>query len=321
MNPTLLSSPLQGLTDFRFRNAFNTCFGGIDTFCAPYMRFQGKLAVKPANERDLLPENNPDVAVIPQILTSDADAFIFAATYVQGLGYQELNWNLGCSYPMVTKRGMGAGLLQDPGKINRILTKVHAESDIAVSVKMRLGYESSEESLQVLPILGKHPIKNIAVHARLGKQGYTGDVDLDAFQRCVDNTDHKLIYNGDITSVAVFTDLAKRFPKIDHWMIGRGLLADPFLPGMIKNTTLEYPENKIAIFSEFHDLLFHAYAQALSGPGHTIMKMLQLWEYFAAVFPNVRKELKKIKKAKIISAYEDAVRELLSKAKEQAPGL
>ena len=321
MSFTLLSSPLQGVTDFRFRNSFNKYFGGIDTYYAPSIRLNKKLEIKPAYERDILPENNTGFEVIPQIITSDADEFIFAAKYVQKLGYKELNWNLGCPYSMVTKRGMGSGLIKDPIKINSILNKVHAESDIIMSIKMRLGYETSKEILQVLPILNKYPIKNIAIHARTGKQLYKGKVDLDSFQQCMENTDHKLYYNGDITSVAIFNDMKKRFPMIDHFMIGRGMIADPFLPGMIKNNTTEYPENRIEIFSKFHDTLFNDYAQALSGTSHILLKMFHFWEYFTISFASSRKELKKIKKAKSIRAYEDAVREILNKENNQGPGL
>ena len=51
---TLLSSPLQGFTDFRFRNAFHHYFGGIDTFYAPYIRLNGKLKIKQSYQNDLL---------------------------------------------------------------------------------------------------------------------------------------------------------------------------------------------------------------------------------------------------------------------------
>ncbi|MGB3142549.1 MAG: tRNA-dihydrouridine synthase family protein, partial [Maribacter sp.] len=50
---TLLSSPLQGFTDFRFRNAFHHYFGGIDTFYAPYIRLNGKLIIKNSYQKDL----------------------------------------------------------------------------------------------------------------------------------------------------------------------------------------------------------------------------------------------------------------------------
>ena len=106
---TIYSSPLQGFTDFRFRNAFQRFFGGVDQYVAPYIRLNGNLEIKPGNVRDILPENNSTLNLIPQIITKDAGEFLFVAKYVQNLGYNELNWNLGCPYPMVAKRGMGSG--------------------------------------------------------------------------------------------------------------------------------------------------------------------------------------------------------------------
>lgn len=312
MSLTLLSSPLQGFTDFRFRNAFNTYFGGIDTFYSPYIRFNGKMVIKSSFQKDILPENNTVPRVIPQIMTNDAEEFLFVVKFIQQYGYKELNWNLGCPYPMVTKQGMGSGLICNPQKIDHILDRVHTETDIVVSMKMRMGYESSEEILHVFPVLEKYPIKNIAIHARIGKQLYKGGVDLESFQRCLDNTNQKLYYNGDITSVAVFREMQERFPKIDHWMIGRGLIADPFLPGMIKNNTTTYPKNRFKIFSEFHDTIYQQYDEALSGPTPIKMKMLGFWEYFSTIFPNPQKTFKKIKKAGNARAYQQAVKEILN---------
>lgn len=310
MSYKLLSSPLQGFTDYKFRNAFNDLFGGIDTFYSPYIRLNGKRTVKNAYERDILPENNTNLEIIPQVITNDADEFLFVSNYVQQFGYKELNWNLGCPYPMVTKCGMGSGLINSPEKINEILHKIHNESDITVSMKMRLGYDNSDEILKTLPILNKYPLKNIAIHARIGKQLYKGGVNLDAFQNCIENTNHTLYYNGDITSVSKFKEMQERFPSINNWMIGRGLIADPFLPSMIKNDSIEYPENKLETFYNFHNILYQGYAESLSGASHLLMKMYHLWEYFSPLFTQTPKALKKIKKAKNIKKYETAVQEI-----------
>lgn len=311
MSITLLSSPLQGFTDFRFRNAFQEYFGGIDTFFAPYIRLNGKMVIKPAYERDLLPKHNTTLTVIPQVMTNDPDEFVFVAKYVRSLGYNELNWNLGCPYPMVVNRCMGSGLINDPERIDRVLEKAHAETDLIISMKVRMGYEHSGEILDVFPVLEKYPLKNVAIHARIGKQLYKGGVDLDSFQRCLDHSPHKIYYNGDITTVESYRKLQERFPSIDHWMIGRGLIADPFLPGMIKANTTVYPEDRIERFSRFHDTLFDQFQQALSGPKHITMKMHSFWEYFSSTFENPRKTLKKITKAKTLEAYEDAVEYVL----------
>ncbi|MFG6687688.1 tRNA dihydrouridine synthase [Mariniflexile sp. HNIBRBA6329] len=309
---TLLSSPLQGFTDFRFRNAFHHFFGGIDTFYAPYIRLDGKMIIKSSYQRDLNPENNTTLEVIPQVMTNDANEFLFVVKYIQQLGYKELNWNLGCPYPMVTKQGMGSGLICNPEKINHILERAHNETDVIVSMKMRMGYENPEEILDVFPILDTYPLKNIAIHARIGKQLYKGGVNLEAFQKCVENTKHKLYYNGDITTVAKFKEMQERFPSIDHFMIGRGLIADPFLPSMIKNNTTEYPANRWQIFSEFHDTIYQQYDAALSGPTPIKMKMLGFWEYFSQSFSNPQKTYKKIKKAGNQKAYLQAVAEILN---------
>ena len=73
---TLLSSPLQGFTDFRFRNALQHYFGGIDTYYAPYIRLNGKLKIKSSYQRDLDPAHNTTLEVIPQVMTNDADVMI-----------------------------------------------------------------------------------------------------------------------------------------------------------------------------------------------------------------------------------------------------
>jgi tRNA-dihydrouridine synthase len=308
---TLLSSPLQGFTEFRFRNAFHQYFGGIDTFYAPYIRLNGKLEIKASYQRDLLPKNNTVPTLIPQVMTNDADEFLFVVQYVQSLGYNELNWNLGCPYPMVTKRGMGSGMICNTPKIEEVLRRVHNETDITVSMKMRLGYESPDEILAVLPILEKFPIKNVAIHARIGKQLYKGGVNLSAFEQALEASTIPVYYNGDITTVEGFRRMQEQFPQIDHWMIGRGLIADPFLPQMIKADTTEYPENRMEIFGKFHDTLYHDYASALSGSSHVLVKMESFWEYFASSFPDPHKTYKKIKKAKSFGAYEEAVRSIL----------
>lgn len=307
MSFTLLSSPLQGYTDFRFRNAVDKFFGGIDTWYAPYIRLQGQPEIKKSYQRDLLPENNHVSHLIPQVMTNSADEFLFVAGYVQELGYKELNWNLGCPYPMVTKRGLGSGLLKHKEKIDELLTRVSGESDITISLKMRLGYENSQEISDLLPLLEKHPIKNIVIHPRLGKQLYKGEVDLEQFQRCIDQTSHQICYNGNIDSVAKFRELSHRFPTIKSWAIGRGIIANPFLAKMIQSDNDRLPEDWVDQFSRFHDTLFQYYEEALSGPKHIVLKMQTFWEYFAQLFSNPHKAYKIIKKARSIPAYHEAV--------------
>jgi len=311
----LYSSPLQGFTDFRFRNAFQKYFGGVDQYMAPYIRLNGKMDIKASAQRDILPENNSTPNLIPQVITKDAGEFLFVTAFIQNLGYKELNWNLGCPYPMVAKRGMGSGLLSKPGLIDEVLHTVSNESDIKISVKMRLGYESADEIYDVLAVLEKFELENISIHPRIGKQLYKGEVDLDSFENCLKQSSHTLIYNGDITSVQVFRSLKERFNSIDHWMIGRGLISDPFLPSMIKADSLIYPEDRFEKFKELHDSLFSSYKEALSGTKHVLLRMHQFWEYFILSFPGSPKGLKMIRKSKDFASYNKVVQHIIASKK------
>lgn len=312
MSVKIISSPLQGFTDFRFRNAHHHYFGGVDTYYAPYIRLNGKLEIKKSYQKDLDPKNNEVDVLIPQVMTNSPEEFLFVIDYVKSLGYDELNWNLGCPYPMVTKRGMGSGLICEPAKIDEVLSAAFNERDIKVSMKMRMGYENATEILEVFPILDKYPIENVAIHARIGKQLYKGGVDLESFSNCLDKGKHEIFYNGDVTSVSSFRAIKDRFPSIETFLIGRGLISDPFLSSMIKNDNEEYPENRRDLFSNYHDMLLQMYQEQLSGEKHLLMKMYQLWEYFHQVLDLDKKDFKKLKKVKKLGEYEQIVSSILN---------
>lgn len=313
IQPMILhASPLQGFTDFRFRNLHHQYFGGVDKYYAPYIRFQGNQEIKKSYQRDLDPENNSVPELIPQVMTRSADEFLLVADYVKDMGYTELNWNLGCPYPMVTKRGMGSGLIKETETVDHILEKVFQNTDLEISIKIRLGYETDDEIFALLPVLDKYPLKNIAIHPRIGKQLYKGFANPEAFARCIPKTKHQLIYNGDIFTVADYNHLQATFHTQPEWMLGRGILANPFLPGMIKHNSSQLPNDWRTTFTDFHNALLHQTQEHLSGDKHIIMKMNAYWEYFSLLFPEHKKERKKIKKVISLSDYRSAVNGMIS---------
>jgi len=215
---------------------------------------------------------------------------------------------MGCPYPMVAKRNLGAGMLNDPEGVDKLLDQVFTQTNIKLGLKMRMGYESTEEILNLIPVLNKYPITELIIHARFAKQLYKPSVDLDRFEECIEISKTPLTYNGDLNTVEDFQRLKERFPTIENWMIGRGLVMDPFLAEMIKDDTTEYPEGRWEVFKDFHNELYEDYASVLQGDRQIILKMLSFWEYFATQFPNANKVYKRIKKAKNLAAFDEAVR-------------
>ena len=305
MSNKILLAPIQGVTDYQFRNTFNKYFKGVDSMYSPFLRVDNDMQLRNSKIKDILPENNKSINLIPQILTNNPDEFIYMSQFLADKGYEHINWNLGCPFPMLTRRELGSGLLPHYSKIDNILEKVISKISVKLSIKMRIGYEEENDIFKILPILNKFPIHEIIIHPRTGKQMYKGEVNIDVFEKCLSQTKHKVSYNGDINTLNDFNNLSSRLPNVNSWMLGRGIVANPFLAMQIKQ--IDISEDKMQIFKEFHDALCDEYLKKLSGPSHLLSKMRVYWEYFSLSFSNSHKVYKRIKKATSIDKYNIAV--------------
>ena len=90
-------------------------------------------------------------------------------------------------------------------------------------------------------------------------------------------------------------------------MIGRGVIADPFLPEVIK-TGRDRFDDKIKRMHRFHDDLYGGYSEIFQGPSHLVERMKGFWKYFALSFKDSRNIQKKIFKAKTARRYESVVK-------------
>lgn len=306
----LYLAPIQGITEVVFRNLFARHFPGFDAAMAPFINPQGQAHFTQKVLADVLPEHNTGLPLIPQLLHNNAENFVAMAARLEELGYDHINWNLGCPAPMITRKRRGSGLLPFPEAIIAFLDEVMPHLRARLSIKTRLGLHEPGEILNLLPRLDDFPLEEITIHARLGKQLYRGTTDLDGFAACQGLTRHRLVFNGDINDTAVFNDLRRRFPTMRRWMIGRGALADPFLPAAIKGATPFSREEKIRRIMTFHDELYDQYRQRLFGPSHLLGKMKQLWAYLIFSFPGQDRLLKKINKASSEEQYQGLMTEL-----------
>ncbi len=302
-------APLRGITDALFRRVYSSHFSGIDAAVAPFINPQHKSRLTDKLLADVLPETGVP-RLIPQQLNSNGDDFLAVAERLWDLGYTEINWNLGCPVPMVARKKRGSGLMPFPDEIVAFLDHVIPRMKSRLSLKMRLGYHDHRESLELLPRLDCYPLSEIIIHARLGRQLYRGTTDPQRFIQCRQISGHRLVYNGDINTVSDHQELRDQV-KIDRWMIGRGLLADPFLPSAIKGAHITARQKSLKL-QRFHDELFHAMKEKLDGPGHLLGRMKQIWIYFISSFPEKKNALKKITKASTEANYLAAVNAVFS---------
>ena len=303
----IMMAPLRGVTDVIYRSTYAGHFGGVDLAVAPFITTHAGRRIRPAHVRDLRPDENQALPVVPQILTKSAEDFVSLARYLFDMGYATINLNCGCPFPQVANKGRGSGLLCEPEALDRLLEAVLSQIPNRLSIKTRLGRRQADEIRAVMPIYNRYPLESVIVHPRTGVQMYTGKPDLATFAWCLQQCRHPVIYNGDITDRDGFEELARRFEGVAGWMIGRGLLANPFLPDLLTKGLRLDAADKTQRFRRFHDDLFERYRDRLSGPGHLLDRMKGLWNYFAQGFRSSDVARKRIQKTRTVEHYRKAV--------------
>ncbi len=306
----IYQAPLQGFTDFDFRKVLAESFGGIDKHFIPYLSYGKGREIKRSQLREVFPENNGSLPVVPQVLFSDQAELFDLVTILTDYGYQEINLNLGCPYPMATNKGRGAAWLEKPEALNEILQQLYAKDFTAkFSVKMRTGMTNDQDAKAIFDVLDQFPMEELILHPRTASQMYDGKANPQLFAEAISQVKHPMVYNGDIFSVADLQNLQSLLPVQNSWMIGRGLLTNPALAVQLKGEVLE-PKALRKKMREFHDQLLEAYSSRLDGSGHILMKMNQFWTYFSESFENPHKVLKLVKKSSSLLKYNAAVTEI-----------
>lgn len=298
-------APMEGITTYIYRAAYNRCFGGIDKYFTPF------IASKKMNNREIneiLPEHNEGIHVVPQILTNRAGEFLQIAEKIAEFGYQTVNLNLGCPSGTVTSRKRGAGFLSVPEQLDAFLYEIYEKSPLKISIKTRIGISSEEEWEMLLEIYQKYPIEELIIHPRLQQEFYKGTPHKSAYKKADEILQIPLCYNGDIDSVHAFHSLLNDIPNVPCVMIGRGALKNPNIISQLKyGTSSRLNKNTL---KDFHDELFENYAKAMSGEIPVLYKLKDLWTYMSQSFTNPDKYLKKIRKANSFPDYKIAVNTL-----------
>lgn len=302
-------APMEGLTGFVFRNAYQKHFGDIDTYFTPFINNK-KMNYKEI--KDILPEHNKGMHVVPQILTNRAEDFLAIAKELGNYGYESVNLNLGCPSGTVVTKHRGAGFFAVPEELDHFLKEIFADCPLRISVKTRIGINDAGEWERILSIYEKYPMEELIIHPRVQKDFYNNTPDMDAFLYAVENSRHTLCYNGDICSVDDYKAWIQKMEGKDrehgsgstaqhteHMMLGRGILKNPGLVGELMGHA---PITKDQ-FHAFHDDVLKGYLDVMSGERNTLFRMKELWFYFAKYFTEPEKYVKQIKKTQRVAEY------------------
>ncbi len=316
----LYLAPMEELTGYVFRNTISRHFGYVDKYYTPFISPDNSI-MKTRSAREIIPENNKGLNVVPQLLANDAALFNEGAHLIAGMGYKEININFGCPSNTVTSKFKGSGILRSPDLMDRFLdgifngedSAIKKYPDLKISVKTRVGYNDTSDFEDVLKVLGRYPFCEITVHPRLKKDLYNGKVRMEMFDMACGTLNTDIVYNGDVVTAEDHEKLLSHLTSLPQnasshitaVMIGRGAVKNP---GIFRQIQTGKEATKDELYDFLSDL-FETY-KSECGTVNAISKMKEVWSYTTGIIEDEkeRKQIfKTIIKSKSEAQYKDAV--------------
>ena len=304
-------APLEGVTTYVYRNAYHKYFYPMDKYFTPFIVPHREKKFSTREKKELSPENNQGLFVVPQLLTNNAEDFLKTANDIRQFGYEEINLNLGCPSGTVVAKRKGSGFLAYPEELEQFLDTIFSKADYSISIKTRIGKENPDEFYKLMEIYNKFPLKELIIHPRVQTDYYKNTPNKEMFRYAYENTKQSLCYNGDIFIIENYKEICNEFQNINAVMLGRGIISNP---GLVKEIVTGKRMMKEELLA-FHDSIYEEYKQISSGDRNVLFKMKELWFYMAGLFENSEKLMKKIKKSEKLKDYDQVIKLLFDTCK------
>ena len=309
MQTAISFAPMEGITTALYRNIHREMFGGVARYYTPFISPTSTKSLSSKELRDVLPENNTAAEIVPQILTRNAEHFLFTAEKLKLLGYHEINLNLGCPSGTVVKKGKGSGFLAYPYELDAFFQHLFRHKDFPLSVKTRIGMKDEGEYDLLLYVFRKYAFSELILHPRLQTDLYKRPVRMTALDRTLSDAPWKMVYNGDIFTEECFDEFVRAYPKVETVMPGRGLIANPALARQIMGgETLKKDE-----LFEFADRIYKGYIEQYGGDAkNAVYRMKELWFYMGSSFEDAQRRTRDICRASTPAEYAQCVDRLFA---------
>lgn len=295
-------APMEGITGYLYRNAHHRYFSGVDKYYMPFLSPSQDHVFTKRELREIVPEHNQGINVVPQLLTKRAEDFVWAAGELERMGYREVNLNLGCPSGTVAAKGKGAGFLGDPEGLERFFDEIFSAGlRVDVSVKTRLGLRDEEEFPAILEIYGRYPISRLIIHPRVRQDMYRNKVRREAFSRALEQCSLPVCYNGDLLTAGQCLEIQRDFPQAEAVMLGRGLIADPALASKARGG----PGADKQSLGGFLEEVYQGYSRDFASSRNAMLRMKEIWFYLIHLFADSSAYGKKLKKVTDPRQYEE----------------
>jgi nifR3 family TIM-barrel protein len=241
-----------------------------------------------AGERtlDLLRFDDEERVVGLQIFGENTEHLCKAAQYIERLGADFVDLNLGCPVPKVVKRGAGSAMCRDPISLGKTLAEMVKSVQIPVTIKIRTGWDStSRNALDVVHAARDAGVAWVAIHGRTRAQGYSGDADWDFIGDIKAKSSIPILGNGDLWTAEIAVQKYKTY-GVDAVLIGRGALRNPYIfeqaSALLQGESYPPPEAEryLQLMQDQRDLLGEVY-----DPKVSMIHARKFLAWYSAGFP------------------------------------
>jgi tRNA-dihydrouridine synthase B len=219
-------APMAGITHSPFRRLMRKMKSALvvsELVSANGIEFAGTRTL------DLLRFHEEERVVGLQIFGEHTDLLCKAAQYVERLGADFVDLNLGCPVPKVVKKGAGSAMCRNPSELGKTLQAMVQSVKIPVTIKIRTGWdENTKNAHEIVKVAADAGVQWVAIHGRTRAQGYSGNADWDLIGEIKAKSPIPIIGNGDLTTAELSLERYKTY-GVDAVMIGRGALRNPFI--------------------------------------------------------------------------------------------
>ena len=236
--PATALAPMQDVTTLPFMRAVAKR-GAPDWFFTEYFRVHETSRLEPYILSSVT-ENDTGRPVFAQMIGESLTDLARTVRELSKHPVAGIDLNLGCPAPKVYRKNVGGGLLRDPAKVDEILAMLRAECPGRFTVKMRIGFETTDFFDTLLDSVNRHNVDLLSVHGRTVKEMYRAEVHYDFIAHAVKRANCPVLANGNVTSAAKARKVLAETGAAGV-MVGRSAIRNPWIFRQIREACAGRP--------------------------------------------------------------------------------
>lgn len=235
---------MQDVTDLPFMRVA-AHYGAPDYYFTEFFRVHSQSRPEKHILRSIT-ENQTGRPVFAQLIGEHLPDMVRTAKELLQYPIAGIDLNMGCPAPKIYKKNVGGGLLRDPDKIDELIGALRNTVPGLFTVKMRIGFDSTENYDRILSLINKHGVDLLSVHGRTVKEGYRSEVHYDFIAHAARTVRCPVLANGNILSAAKASAVLQE-TGCAGVMIGRHAIRNPWIFGQVREHLAGKPVTPVTL--------------------------------------------------------------------------